>query len=120
MKYVTMPDQDYLLCCEYFGDVESFIPVDRKINDERNPGQQRYVPDLISIFNEFFGSYKLALKEVEKEREKEKLEATRKEKKFGLTTTNGSNLYLGIDPNTKLKCVPTSQLIEPTLVGLDH
>lgn len=59
---------DYKLCAMYFGDVDAFIPIDRKIEDEKNPGQQRYAQDILGVFSDWLRLYNAAFAAITEER----------------------------------------------------
>lgn len=57
--------EDYHCCVTYFGDPEAFLPLDKKVDDERNPGQKRYIQDIFSVFHELWVALRPALRDAD-------------------------------------------------------
>ncbi|XP_053993127.1 uncharacterized protein LOC128884092 isoform X2 [Hylaeus volcanicus] len=62
--------QNYHSCVTYIGDPEAFLPVHKKVQDERNPSQTRFVQDVFSLLVEVLHNYRTHLREVEENKTK--------------------------------------------------
>lgn len=78
---------DYQSAVSYFGDVEYFLPFDKKIEDPKCG--TRFVPDLFQVCSEFLKAYSAAIREVELERDKKARIIERNKRKLSSVSKEG-------------------------------